>query len=88
LVSTVAPLICAVFRAVPDEAGLDAILAALDDVLLAPPEPAEELPHAATMNAAAASPADASHLLRIEFPFTRGLAHTMSAALQRRLSVT
>jgi hypothetical protein len=81
LVSTVAPLIFAVFRAVPDEAGLDAVAAALDGVLLVPPEPAEEPPHPAAMNAAAASPADASHLLGIGFPFVRGLAHMMSAAL-------
>jgi len=86
LVSTVTPPIFAVFRAVPDEAGLDAAVAALDGVLLAPPELADEPPHAATINVTAASPADASHLLRIEFPFTRGLAHMMSVAAQRRLS--
>jgi hypothetical protein len=85
-VSTVAPLIFAVFRAVPDEAGLGTLAAALDGVLLVLPEPAEELPHPAAMNAAAASPADASHLLGIGFSFVRGLAHMMSAAPQRRLS--
>jgi hypothetical protein len=37
-------------------------------------------------NLTGASPADASHLLRIEFPFTRWLAHMMSVAAQRRLS--
>jgi len=42
LVSTVAPPIFAVFRAVPDEAGLGAAVAVLDGVLLAPPEPADE----------------------------------------------
>jgi hypothetical protein len=79
LVSTVAPLILAVLRAVPDEARLNAVAVALEGVLLAPPEPAEELPHPAALNAAA-SPADASHLLGIGFPFIRGLAHMMSAA--------
>jgi hypothetical protein len=56
-------------------------VAALDGVPLALPEPADEPPHAATINVTAASPADASHLLRIEFPFTRGLAHMMSGPL-------
>lgn len=51
-----------------------------DGVPRAPPEPADEPPHAAIINVTAASPADASHLLRIEFPFTRGLAHMMSEA--------
>jgi hypothetical protein len=37
-------------------------------------------------NRTGTSPADASHLLRIEFPFTRWLAHMMSVAAQRRLS--
>ena len=68
LVSIVAPPIFAVFRVVPDEAGLDAAVAALDGVPLAPPEPADDPPHAATINVTA-SPADASHLLRIDcFP--------------------
>jgi len=68
-VSTVVPPTFAVFRAVPDEAGLDAAAAVLDGVLLAPPEPADDPPHAATINVTAASPADASHLLRIDcFP--------------------
>jgi len=66
LVSTVAPPIFAVFRVVPDEAGLDAAVAALDGVPLAPPEPADDPPHAATINVTAASPDDASHLLRID----------------------
>jgi hypothetical protein len=71
LVSTVTPPIFAVVRAAPDEAGLDTAVAALDGgVPLALPEPADEPPHAATINVTA-SPADASHLLRIEFfPFT------------------
>lgn len=42
LVSTVAPPIFAVVRAVPDEAGLEAAVAALDGVPRAPPEPADE----------------------------------------------
>ena len=62
LVSTVTPLIFAVFNAVPDEAGLDAGAAALKGVLLAPPEPDDELPHAAASDPATTYTIGASHL--------------------------
>jgi hypothetical protein len=57
LVSTITPLICVVFKAGPEEAGLE-------DVPLVPPEP--ELPHAAANNAAATKTISASNLFRID----------------------
>jgi hypothetical protein len=69
-VSTVVLPIFAVFSALPDVAGLeldaDALDAAVvDGVLPAPLELDDELPHAAAINAMAAKPPGASHLLCI-----------------------
>jgi hypothetical protein len=62
LVTTAAPPIFAVFSAVPDEAGLDAGAEALDGVLLAPPEPGDELPHAAANTATGPTASTASSI--------------------------
>src|SRR6516162_10170031 len=59
LVSTAAPLIVVVFSALPDTAAPDA---APEGALAAPPE--DQLPHAATVSAAAITAADASQLIR------------------------
>jgi hypothetical protein len=66
LVSTIAPPALAALSAVPDAAGLDAG-AELDAGALEAPEPPEavELPHAAAINATAASSSGTSHLLLI-----------------------
>jgi len=65
LVSTVALPIFVVFRAVPeDAAGADAA-GELPEPLPEPPEPEDELPHAATTSAAATAPTGTSHLFRM-----------------------
>jgi hypothetical protein len=77
LVTTMTPPIFAAFTAVPDElvAGAELVAgeeAALEEEL---PDPAvlagDELPHAAAIRAAAASPASAHHRLRITYPRSR-----------------
>jgi hypothetical protein len=56
------PAIFAVFSAVPDEAGLEAGAEALGGVLLAPPEPGDELLHAAAAIATGATASTASRV--------------------------
>ena len=58
LVSTVTPLIVVVFSALPDEAAPEA---APGLALAVPPEPGDELAHAARISAAATRAVDASH---------------------------
>jgi len=72
-----------VFKAEPEEAGLD-------DVPLVPPEPADELPHAAASNAAATNTIAAGNLFRIDVSLhqqrpTRG---TWAALAAGRLETT
>jgi hypothetical protein len=50
-----------VFKAEPEEAGLE-------DVPLVPPEPGDELPHAAASNTAAINSISASNLFRMMSP--------------------
>jgi hypothetical protein len=59
LVSTVTPLICVLFRAEPEEEGLE-------DVPVVPPGPGDELPHAAASDAAATNTTAAGNLFRID----------------------
>jgi hypothetical protein len=68
LVSTVAPPIVAVFRALDDAVPGEDEEVALDGELAEPPELAEDvLPHAAAIRATAAKPAGAHHRLRITY---------------------
>jgi hypothetical protein len=72
LVSTVAPPIVAVFRAVPDELA-EAEVAPAAGVLLELAEPGvDELPHAAVIRAVAVSPAAAHNALRIAVSVRNG----------------
>jgi hypothetical protein len=71
-VSTVTPLIFVVFKAEPEEAGLE-------DVPLVPPEP-DEPPHPAASNAAPANITSASNLFRIDV----SLHQERSTGLTRR----
>ena len=69
LVSTVVPLIVAVFRTVPEAAAWEAaalagLLGAVAGLLL----PAVEVPQAAAIRASPARPAGANHRLRIAYP--------------------
>jgi hypothetical protein len=82
LVSTVTPLICVVFKAEPEEAGLE-------DAPLVPPEPGDELPHAAASNAAATNTIAAGNLFRIDLSLhqqrpTRGTWAARAAASRIR----
>ncbi|MGH3276914.1 MAG: hypothetical protein ACRDNZ_21635 [Streptosporangiaceae bacterium] len=75
--TTVLPLILAVFRTAADEAGLELAVAGVlagvlagvvNGWLLFPADVGAELPHAVTIARTATSPAGASHLLDTDFP--------------------
>jgi hypothetical protein len=72
-----------VFKAEPEEAGLE-------DVPLVPPEPDEELPHAAASDAAATNTIPASNLFRIDVSLhqERSTRSTWAASAAGRLETT
>ena len=69
LVTTLTPLIVAVFSAAPDPAAPDAEAEALDGVPLPAPGLDGELEHAAAPIATAATPAVATTLIRVDVFF-------------------
>jgi hypothetical protein len=73
LVTTLTPLIVAVFSPAPDPAEAEA----LDGVPLPAPVPDDELEHAAAPIATAATPATAAILIRIDLSFAPFLVPTV-----------